>query len=124
MYELRSLKFLDLNSNQINAIDCEIGNLEKLESLLLFQNNLKELPAEIGQLEMLNTLWLGNNRLTRLPREITRLVRLDWNDENLSLSSNIEGNPLKKPPLDVCTRGIAAIAGYFDNMDNNTSSRD
>lgn len=119
---IESLKFLDLCSNQLSNIDAEIGSLNNLESLLLFHNNIRELPPNIGELTKLHTFWLGSNRLSRLPREITRLVRLDWNDKNLSLSSNIERNPLKEPPMDVCSQGIAAIIEYFENSTTNNQA--
>lgn len=115
---LESLKFLDLCSNRLSYIDAEIGNLSQLESLLLFHNNLRELPPQIGQLVSIRTLWLGCNRLTKLPREIVQLVHLDWNDDNLSLSSNIERNPLEEPPTSVCANGLAAIKNYFEENSN------
>jgi Leucine-rich repeat (LRR) protein len=71
------------------------------------------LPEDIGKLQQLRTLWLGNNKLKKLPREMVKLNNLEWNNNFLDLSSNIDGNPLEEPPLDVCLRGILAIKEYF-----------
>lgn len=118
--KIKSLTFLDLCSNELPSIDPEIGQLTNLASLLLFHNRIRELPPQIGQLVQLQTLWLGDNRLTKLPREIANLNCLEWNDDNFNLSSNLENNPLREPPMHVCTQGLAAIVEYFEQTDGDT----
>ena len=45
------------------------------------------------------------NQLTALPESFGQLTAL----QNLHL----DGNPLQRPPLAVCERGVAAIAQFF-----------
>lgn len=112
--EMFSLTFLDLSSNHLTELPEELGDLERLESLLLFQNELKELPKSLGKLVNLRTLWFGNNKIARLPRELLNLRYLGWEDEGtFNLSTILEGNPLEEPPHDICQLGLAAIRDYF-----------
>jgi hypothetical protein len=113
VFELKSLRFLDVSSNQLIELSTKIGLLKSLETLLLFENCLTNLPEDIGKLQQLRTLWLGNNKLKKLPRDIVKLNNLEWNNNFLDLSSNIDGNPLVDPPLDICLTGIQAIRDYF-----------
>ena len=101
------LRFLDLSTNNIDALPTFIGHIVDLESLLLFHNNIKEVPRGIGDLKNLRTLWLGENKIIKLPKEITKLKYLDWNEDSFYLSSNLGGNPLVDPPLKVCLKGIS-----------------
>ncbi|CAF0814427.1 unnamed protein product [Brachionus calyciflorus] len=111
--KIKTLRFLDLSSNKLESLPSMIGDLKNLESLLLFQNNLKSVPKTIGKLEFLRTLWLGNNNLNSLPYKITNLINLDWDD--LNLTTNIDGNPLVDPPLEVCIKGLNSIREYYQN---------
>ena len=55
---------------------------------------------------------LGNNRLSTLPKRFGQLTNLDWGLRHTS-SSVLDGNPLRRPPLDVCKQGVEAIAKYL-----------
>ena len=116
VFLLKDLQFLDVCDNTITHLAPEIGFLTKLESLLLMCNMLKSLPDAIGECALLKTLWLGSNELEELPRSIGALRELDWGKLTPS-SSNLEGNPLKSPPLDVCKQGPQAIKEYFRKKD-------
>lgn len=109
--QLRSLTFLDVSDNKIGTIPSSIRHLEKLETLLLFFNSLESLPEEVCLLRKLHTLWLGNNHLRSLPATFGELVNLDWGYNYCSC--NFEGNPLERPPPEVCSRGPAEIRDYF-----------
>jgi len=112
VYELSSLLFLDLSDNQLFELPDSICKLRKLESMLLSFNQLERLPDSICGLTGLHMLWLGNNRLQALPKRFGQLSNLDWGLRHTS-SSVIDGNPLRRPPLDVCKQGVEAIAKYF-----------
>ena len=91
-----------------------ISKLQKLESLLLFVNQLERLPDSICSLTNLHLLWLGNNRLRALPKRFGQLRNLDWGVRHTP-SAVIDGNPIERPPMDICKKGIDAIAKYFAN---------
>jgi len=118
--ELSCLRFLDLSDNQMFELPDGMSKLRKIESLLLSFNQLERLPDSICSLTSLHMLWLGNNRLHALPRRFGQLTNLTWGLGHTS-SSVIDGNPLRRPPLDVCKKGVDAIAKYFgQDGDENT----
>lgn len=112
--QLRHLIFLDASDNQISTIPPGIQHLEKLETLLLVFNSLKHLPGNVCILRNLHTLWLGNNHLRALPEHFGELVNLDWGYNYCSC--NFEGNPLVRPPPEVCSRGPGEIRVYFASL--------
>jgi Leucine-rich repeat (LRR) protein len=63
--QLQSLKWLDLQNNQITSVPDSIGQLQKLEYLYLHNNQLTALPDSIGQLQSLKRLDLDNNQLSK-----------------------------------------------------------
>jgi len=97
-----------------------ISKLRKLESLLLVFNQLERLPDSICSLTGLHMLWLGNNRLYGLPKRFGQLCNLDWGRGHTS-SSVIDGNPLRRPPIDVCKKGVDEIAKYFGQDDSESA---
>ncbi|GAB1606461.1 leucine-rich repeat-containing protein 57-like [Argonauta hians] len=110
---LRDLQFLDLSDNNISELPNSIGQLSELQTLLLFNNNLCTLPDTLCTLKELRCLWLGANSLTTLPHSFGKLVKLDW--DIMNLSSVLDGNPMKHPPMDICRQGILSIRRYFAN---------
>ncbi|XP_077991811.1 uncharacterized protein LOC144446019 [Glandiceps talaboti] len=116
---LENIEFLDLSDNKIVSIPEEIGFLTQLVSLNLVYNSLERLPDGLCKCTRLRSLWLGKNKLHSLPRNFGYLAQLDW-AESFS-SSNLEGNPLEHPPIEVARRGADDIANYFqlnDEMDS------
>ncbi|XP_071964809.1 uncharacterized protein [Antedon mediterranea] len=113
VFKLKKLEFLDASDNNLVVIQEDIGLLVKLETLLLLYNSIQELPDSICNCTMLRNVWLGANQLRSLPRNFGNLKRLDWVD--YPHSSNIEGNQLISPPIEVCRRGAAVIEEYFKN---------
>lgn len=53
LYQLKCLKYLDLNSNNLTYIPSCLCNLSSLEVLTINNNKLVSLPEEIGRLERL-----------------------------------------------------------------------
>jgi len=98
-----------------------VSRLQNLESLLLVFNQLERLPDSICSLTGLHLLWLGNNRLRALPRRFGQLRNLDWGLRHTS-SAVIDGNPMERPPMDVCKKGIDAIAKYFGESNANVNN--
>ena len=73
---LNSLKFLDLNNNQLTTIPESIGNLKSLHTLNLHENQLTTLPESIGNLISLRSINISKNKLTTLPKSIGNLKSL------------------------------------------------
>ena len=52
-----------------------MGDLKKLKELILEGNQLVSLPRKLGQLENLETFFSQKNQLTSVPKEIGQLKR-------------------------------------------------
>lgn len=76
VFQMRSLRILNLMGNSLTFLPSEIGQLSQLEILGLKDNRLTALPASIGDLTGLVALYVTNNGLTNLPPSIGRLVNL------------------------------------------------
>ncbi|KAM9307746.1 uncharacterized protein PAF06_011879 [Gastrophryne carolinensis] len=111
--QLPNLMFLDVSDNQIESLPSSIEQLRKLQTFLLMFNHLRRIPVEFCSLTKLSCLWLGNNQLEELPAEFGNLTMLDWGRSYCSF--NLEGNPLCRPPIDVCSRGPKEIQQYFSS---------
>ncbi|CAH1239456.1 MFHAS1 [Branchiostoma lanceolatum] len=130
--QLTNVKHLDLSYFQLHTLPREVGRLTQLEWLNLSSNPLQMLPAEIGQLTNVKHLYLSNCELRTLPPEVegmSQLERLNLRDNQLQtlptevgqlVSVNdldVNGNPLIKPPAEVCRQGIHAIRQYFKELE-------
>lgn len=120
--DLASLRFLDFSDNLLPDLPDNVSRLHNLESLILVFNRLERIPDSVCDMINLHVLWLGNNRLRRLPRNFGRLRNLDWGFRHTS-SSVIDGNPITHPPLDVCKKGVEAIARYFAQSESDQHHR-
>ncbi|XP_038055019.1 ras suppressor protein 1-like [Patiria miniata] len=112
VFYLKNLEFLDASDNKISRLPRDVGNLVKLRTLLLYLNLLTTLPEELGNCLNLRTVWLGMNSLIGIPRSFGRLEYLDWAEQ--PMSSNLDGNPLETPPIEICRDGPQAIATFFE----------
>ena len=117
---LINLKFLDFSNNEITAIPDQISDLKYLEVFLLFHNLLEAIPDTLCTITKLKTLWLGDNRMRKLPASIVNLKYLDW--DTSQLSSNVNGNPLVDPPIEICEKGVRAIGNYYRVIGRRKSS--
>eukprot|EP00058_Branchiostoma_floridae_P015692 XP_002601180.1 hypothetical protein BRAFLDRAFT_214682 [Branchiostoma floridae] len=130
--QFTNVKHLDLSYCQLHTLPPEVGRLTQLEWLDLSANPLQTLPAQVGQLTNVKHLDLSWCQLRTLPPEVGRLTQLEW----LDLGSNplqtlpaevgqltnisylyVYGNPLIKPPSEVCMQGISAVRQYFDKLE-------
>ncbi len=88
--QLRQLKKLYLNDNQLNTMTSEIGRLTQLQEIYLNNNKLATLPKNFVNLKQLRRLEINNNILTNFPKCIRYLNHL----QELHLSKNkINGLP-------------------------------
>lgn len=76
IFNLQSLTYLNLESNEIRRLPESIGNLKSLRELNLDYNYLTSLPKTIGDLTSLEKLSLEFNLFQYLPQEIGRLKNL------------------------------------------------
>ena len=109
LYDLNNLRKLNAERNNISELSTKIGQLCSLKLLLMMENRLTTLPDEIKDLENCRHINLFDNKLTCLPRSIIDMPVL----ESLVVDGN---NNLRSPPLDVCTRGLDSIKGYFESL--------
>lgn len=73
---IATINFIDLSSENIQALPKEIGLFTGLTQLVMKNNQLSTLPKEIAQLVNLERLVLTNNRLNSIPIELTQLAQL------------------------------------------------
>lgn len=85
--DLASLRWMDLHSNQLDAIPETVSQLVALSHLNLSNNRLTSagLPPSLGNLAHLRSLNLGMNRLDTLPPTMVGLCSL----QELGLFDNL-----------------------------------
>ncbi|XP_063402877.1 leucine-rich repeat-containing protein 40-like [Mytilus trossulus] len=119
--DLENLEFLDMCDNMLEELPHQISNMKNLHTLLLCFNRLRTLPDSICQMTELRCLWLGNNLLQSLPKNFGQLRNIDWDWRYIS--SLLEGNPLVRPPIEVCRLGMNAIDKYLNRDMGNLTTR-
>lgn len=103
------LAALNLSFNVLTTFEERLCDLPALTSLDLSFNHISRVPDRIGDSNVSNSLRrldLRKNKLLTLPRSIVRLRNTE-----LLIAQNVD---LRDPPLPVATRGIDAIARYFE----------
>lgn len=95
--QMKSLKVLDVSQNQLESLPAFV-DLTNLEVLNVANNKLSFIPRGVGKCASLGTLNASNNRLEKLTFALRHLECLE--------SLEVSKNPLKRPPIDVCTRGV------------------
>ncbi|XP_066297271.1 malignant fibrous histiocytoma-amplified sequence 1 homolog [Branchiostoma lanceolatum] len=139
--QLINVKHLDLSDCKQHTLPPEVWRLTQLEWLNLRSNPQQTIPAEVGQLTNVKHLDLSHCQLRTLPPVVWGMSQLEWldlRDNQLQIlpaevgqlscviDLNVDGNPLMKPPVEVCCQGIAAIRQYFSELersDQNVSAR-
>ncbi|XP_042616611.1 malignant fibrous histiocytoma-amplified sequence 1-like [Cyprinus carpio] len=125
---LYQLEKLYINQNNIKTIPENVfPSLEKLRFLKLSTNRLEKLPQDINRCLHLNYLNLSNNCLRNLDslvglshlkelyverNQLAELPELLFLNNSLTLFK-ANGNPLRKPPQEVCAGGLRDIQSYF-----------
>ena len=73
---VQGLVSLSLANHFIVTVPRQVGNLDKLRTLVVAHNRLACLPAEIGNLKSITHLDLSFNRIGFLPENVGRLTQL------------------------------------------------
>ena len=87
---LKSLREVYLQHNNLNSIPKAFLQLNSIKKLILKKNNIRLLNSSIGNLTQIETLNLSDNFLEFLPESIKNLVNLEI--------FNLENNSLKEIP--------------------------
>ncbi|XP_064640268.1 protein flightless-1 homolog isoform X2 [Lineus longissimus] len=79
LYKVKTLKRLNLSSNEITELSSLVDNWQSLEFLNLSRNKLKELPAAICKMAFLRRLFVNSNQLDfeGIPPGIGKLHELE-----------------------------------------------
>lgn len=120
LYQLNSLKEIDLYFNQISAIGPAIANLQHLEILYLSHNHLSSLPEAVTQLPQLRELYAHHNLLTTLPQGIGDLEKLTVLRINHNIFSNFPSSLLQLDQLEVLDLGynrLGMLPGPLPGLD-------
>ncbi|XP_064169689.1 malignant fibrous histiocytoma-amplified sequence 1 homolog [Anguilla rostrata] len=104
---LGKLRRLNLSSNLLSELPSDLQKCVRLEFLNLSSNRLRDLQGALG-LPKLRELYVDNNRLVELPAELFL---------NTGLADfRAAGNPLRRPPEEVCAGGLKEVRSYFSQM--------
>ncbi|WP_044213710.1 hypothetical protein, partial [Flammeovirga sp. OC4] len=80
-YRVTALKLANKN---INLINDNISNLDKIDSLILSKNNISSLPESISNINSIKVLMIDNNNITLLPANLKL-----WSDlRKITLQNN------------------------------------
>ncbi|HEY3569545.1 MAG TPA: COR domain-containing protein [Thermoanaerobaculia bacterium] len=125
--ELRRLKDLNLDGNNLNDIPNWIGELS-LKAFSAIDNNLSSLPNSISKLGTLEFLDLSWNVFKKIPPAVSKLeslkvlsirhCQIDTIPEDILQLPRLEDlyidrNKLKSPPAEVADKGLKAIRDYW-----------
>ena len=126
----KKLEELDLSSYEADRqeklweIPEEVFELTSLKVLNLSHNQLSYLPESIGNLANLTTLNLSGNQILNLPKSISELANLtilDLSENKLSSLPNFLGNLANLTNLDLRGNQLADLPNYFTNLVNLTT---
>ncbi|XP_067305915.1 malignant fibrous histiocytoma-amplified sequence 1 [Pseudorasbora parva] len=107
---LGKLNFLKLSTNRLEMLPNDLSRCQDLTYLNLSNNCLKNLDPVVG-LSRLKELYVERNKLAELPGLLF---------QNRSLNQfKANGNPLRKPPAEVCVGGLRDIQSYFSMLEAN-----
>lgn len=106
--KLKNLETLNLRKNKIEFVSPKISWLPNLERLILQKNKIKRLPNNLNRLERLRILDLRDNQITHIPIELGNL--------NLQVLDVFE-NPVENIPVEIIEQGTDAILNYLLSKD-------
>lgn len=115
--QLTSLRVLWLAQNKIKDIS-HLKGLKNLQKLRLLNNKISNI-SPLKQLENLGLLGLDNNEIEELPAWIVDFNMKIYYKINTQENRYItlQGNPLKKPPIEIVKQGKEAIRDYFKSLE-------
>ncbi|WP_457557521.1 leucine-rich repeat domain-containing protein [Candidatus Harpocratesius sp.] len=118
---LKNLEILDLSRNKIKNLPQTIGNLPNLKELNLYKNNLTEIPNEIRYLQNLIILNLAQNHIKKLPLELSAMENLEelnfWHNDITELPESI-GNLTNLKNLNLRYNHLQYLPKSFRNLKN------
>jgi hypothetical protein len=102
LVDMKHLRQLSMNYNEIGCLPGGLHKLKKLEILHASKNRISILPDSIVDISTLQSLWLDSNQLSALPPNFHRLTRL--------VELKLEGNAdLVYPPIQIVAMGTKEV---------------
>lgn len=118
LFDYKNLTHLDLGKNKLNDVN-RLGDLKKLKYLNLEKNDLEYFPIGMCQLSQLETLIINRNHFTTLPgciENCTSLQTIDlWDTPIVSLPEEFYALKLKK----IDFSGIRFSPGFQTRLKEN-----
>jgi small GTP-binding protein len=109
--DLPGLSILDLHKNYIEDIS-PLKTLSNLNQLNLSGNKIDDI-SHLNDYQSFREVNLKNNQIKTIPGElIDRGYAFEWR-HCCGIGILLEGNPLERPPIEICTQGDAAVRNYF-----------
>lgn len=113
---LKRLKFLKLSNNRLARLPSDINQCTNITYLDLSKNCLQDIEPLVG-LQKLRELLVKNNQLAELPSQLFQSRSCEMTVFKAS------GNPLRRPPEEVCEGGVMDIQSYFLQMEENPNTQ-
>jgi hypothetical protein len=100
--DMKKLRRLSVNYNEIGVLPGRLHRLKELQSLHASKNRIVILPDSIVDMISLQSLWFDFNRLSALPPNFHKLTKLK--------ELKLEGNPdIVYPPIEIIARGTEDV---------------
>ncbi|MHA2039067.1 MAG: leucine-rich repeat domain-containing protein [Promethearchaeota archaeon] len=97
---LKSLTYLNCNSNNISELSKTFFNLESLGTLFLNNNQFIKVPDVLIELPRLQNLYMRNNKIQKIPVTLTEVWQARIGDPNFPPGNLIfSGNPIDRSSL-------------------------
>eukprot|EP01080_Neovahlkampfia_damariscottae_P000888 gene888-9799_t len=119
IFELKTLKTLALQDNQIKEIPKEIKFLQNLKTIELNENGIKNLPIEFFELKNLKKIDLSKNLIEEIPKEIsnlTKLEELDLPENKIKIIPDSFGNLNKLTECDISQNYIKELPSTLSDL--------